>query len=236
MKLTGRAKMLRIYIGEDDRWEGVPLYTALVERFRALDIAGATVYRGTMGYGSRRRLHREKRLALSSDRPVMITVVDTEEKIRALLPMLDLMIPDGLIVMSDVDVLKYARAPRTGAGEPPDAVRPDTTPEAARSGAPRSSAAEGADPAPREATAAGAGPRASRQGTVGAGRAPGAGEPHATAVQGEAGAVRADAGPAAAASVAGEAPPAPAAAPVAGAEAAPQPGAASCRGDRSGRA
>jgi PII-like signaling protein len=105
--LQGKAKLMRIFIGEDDKWSGKNLYDAIVESLRANDIAGATVYRGICGYGAHRRFHKEKRLALSSDRPIMLSVIDEEAKIRAYLPTLERMVQEGLVVLSDVDVIKY---------------------------------------------------------------------------------------------------------------------------------
>jgi PII-like signaling protein len=107
VSLSGPAKMLRIYIGQDDRWEGKPLYEQIVTTLRDQHAAGATVHKGAMGYGATQRMHPSGRLGLSRDLPVMITVVDSEERIRALLPTLDNMVGEGLIVLSDVDVLKY---------------------------------------------------------------------------------------------------------------------------------
>ncbi|HYY95863.1 MAG TPA: DUF190 domain-containing protein [Pyrinomonadaceae bacterium] len=109
-KLERRAKMLRVYIGEDDRWEGEPLYEAIVRKLRMLDIAGATVYRGVLGYGAQQRLHRPGWLGLSTDLPVMISVIDTEEKIRGVLPALDEMVDEGLIALSDVEIIKYTHS------------------------------------------------------------------------------------------------------------------------------
>jgi len=105
--LKGKAKLVRIFIGEDDKWHGKNLYDAIVESLRANDIAGVTVYRGICGYGAHRRFHKEKRLSLSSDLPIMLSVVDEETKIRAYLPILDEMVHEGLVVISDVDVIKY---------------------------------------------------------------------------------------------------------------------------------
>ncbi len=105
--LKGQAKLVRIFIGESDMWRGKSLYDALVESLRAHDIAGVTVYRGISGYGAHRRFHTEKRLSLSSDRPIMLTVVDEASKIQAYLPLLETMVEEGLVVMSDVDVIKY---------------------------------------------------------------------------------------------------------------------------------
>jgi len=99
--------MMRIFIGEDDRWHGKPLHDAIVESLRAHDIAGVTVYRGISGYGAHRRFHKEKRLSLSSDLPVMLSVIDEDSKIQAYLPILEQMVQEGLVVLSDVDVIKY---------------------------------------------------------------------------------------------------------------------------------
>jgi len=105
--LSGRAKLMRIFIGESDRWRGKPLHDAIVESLRAHDIAGVTVYRGICGYGAHRRFHKEKRLSLSQDLPIILSVVDDEEKLRAYLPILEQMVDEGLVVLSDVDVIKY---------------------------------------------------------------------------------------------------------------------------------
>lgn len=105
--LRGRAKMVRIYVGEEDQWHGKPLYHAIVESLRSHDIAGATVYRGILGYGAHRRFHSQRKLAMSRDAPIMISFVDTEEKIRSYLPLLEEMVQEGLVVLSDVDVIKY---------------------------------------------------------------------------------------------------------------------------------
>src|SRR6266542_2001538 len=103
-KVEGAAKMLRIYIGQDDQWEGKPLYESIVMKLRQMDVAGATVYKGVMGYGAQQRMHKSGFLGLSRDLPIMVTVVDKEEKIRAVLPLLDEMVSEGLLVLSDVEV------------------------------------------------------------------------------------------------------------------------------------
>jgi PII-like signaling protein len=108
LKMEGKAKMMRIYIGESDRWNGKPLYQALVEAMRANDIAGVTVYRGILGYGAHRRMHKDKALRLSPDASIMLSAVDGEEKLRALLPLVDQMVEEGLVVFSDVDIIKYS--------------------------------------------------------------------------------------------------------------------------------
>ncbi len=112
-KLEGRAKLLRIYIGEDDRWEDEPLHEAIVKKLRMMDIAGATVYRGLIGYGAQNRVHRTGFLGLSKDLPIMLSVIDTEEKIRGVLPVLDEMVDEGLIALSDVEIIKYTHSART---------------------------------------------------------------------------------------------------------------------------
>jgi PII-like signaling protein len=118
MKLEGRAKMLRIHFGEDDKWQGKPLFEAIVARCRELDIAGATAFRGIQGYGASTLIHKSH-LFRSSDRPIMVAVVDTEENIKKLLPVLDEMVGDGLIAISDVEVIRYVheggvRSPASG--------------------------------------------------------------------------------------------------------------------------
>jgi len=106
-KLEGQSKMLRIYIDEDDKWEGEPLYEAIVKTLRMMDMAGATVYRGIMGYGAQHRVHRTGFLGFSKNLPVMISTVDSEEKVRRAISAMDDMVDEGLIVLSDVEVIKY---------------------------------------------------------------------------------------------------------------------------------
>jgi uncharacterized protein len=106
MRLEGKAKMLRIHFGEDDKWDNKPLYEAIVMKCRELDIAGATVFRGIEGYGASTLIHKQHFLR-SSDRPIMVSVIDTEEKIKSLVPALDEMVNEGLIAMSEVEVIRY---------------------------------------------------------------------------------------------------------------------------------
>jgi PII-like signaling protein len=108
LKIEGKAKMMRIYIGEADRWRDKPLHLALVEAMRANDIAGVTVYRGILGYGAHGRMHKDRPLHLSRDCSIMLSAVDTEEKIRGFLPLVERMVEEGLVVLSDVDIIKYA--------------------------------------------------------------------------------------------------------------------------------
>jgi PII-like signaling protein len=108
LKQEGKAKMMRIYIGENDKWNGKPLHEAIVSGLRAHDIAGVTVYRGILGYGANRRIHKDAALSLSHDRPILLSIIDAEEKLRAFMPILEQMVQQGLVVLSDVDVIKYS--------------------------------------------------------------------------------------------------------------------------------
>lgn len=107
MKLEGQAKMLRVIVSEDDEWEGEPLYEAIVKRLILEDIAGATVYRGIAGYGPHRRYHKSKRLAGKGELPVLVTVIDTEENINKVLPILDDFVQEGIVIVSNADVIRY---------------------------------------------------------------------------------------------------------------------------------
>jgi PII-like signaling protein len=107
MKTPEDGKLLRIFVGESDRWHHQPLYEAIVLKARELGLAGATVLRGPMGYGANSHLHTAKILRLSMDLPMIIEIVDTEEKINLLLPALDEMVQEGLVTIEDVRVLKY---------------------------------------------------------------------------------------------------------------------------------
>jgi hypothetical protein len=114
MTLTGPAQMIRIHFGEDDRWKGQPLYQAIVEEARRQDLAGATVYRGIEGYGASSRIHR-KHLLTSSDLPVMVCIIDEAKKIQQFLPTLERMVFEGLIAISDVEVIQYTHRDTAGA-------------------------------------------------------------------------------------------------------------------------
>ncbi|MGA7158303.1 MAG: DUF190 domain-containing protein [Acidobacteriaceae bacterium] len=107
MKEYYRAKMLRIHFIEADRWHGEPLHEAIVKRCKELGIAGATVYRGIEGFGASARIYHTHTLSISKNSPVMVTVIDKEEKIATLLPHLDEMITGGMIAMSEVEVIRY---------------------------------------------------------------------------------------------------------------------------------
>jgi uncharacterized protein len=107
------AMLLRIFIGESDRHEHHPLYEAIVLKAREAGLAGATVLRGPMGFGAASRIHTAKILRLSMDLPIVIEMVDQEEKIRAFLPVLESMIGGGLVTLEKVQVIQY-RAPKAG--------------------------------------------------------------------------------------------------------------------------
>lgn len=107
MKLSGEAKLLRVFVGESDRWRGRPLYEAIVLEAKAKGLAGATVFKGFMGFGAHSRIHTAKILQLSEDLPVMVEIVDTPEKIEAFLPVLDGMVKEGLVTVEKVEVIRY---------------------------------------------------------------------------------------------------------------------------------
>jgi uncharacterized protein len=107
MRIPETGKLLRIFIGESDRWQHQPLYEAIVLKARELGLAGATVFRGAMGFGANSHLHTTKILRLSLDLPVLIEIVDIEDKINLLLVHLDEMVQEGLVTLEDVKVVKY---------------------------------------------------------------------------------------------------------------------------------
>jgi PII-like signaling protein len=107
MQIPTDAVLLRIYLGESDRWEHKPLYEAIVLKAREMHIAGATVLRGAAGFGKSSRLHTSKILRLSMDLPLVIEIVDSEENINAFLPVLDPMMGGGLVTLEKVKVLHY---------------------------------------------------------------------------------------------------------------------------------
>ncbi len=102
--------LLRIFIGEDDKHHGRPLYEVIVLRARELQLAGATILRGPMGFGHSSRLHTAKILRLSEDLPIVIEIVDSEEKINGFLPQLDEMMSSGLVTLEKVQVLQYGKS------------------------------------------------------------------------------------------------------------------------------
>jgi PII-like signaling protein len=116
MQIPHDAVLLRIYIGESDRWQHQPLYEAIVLKAREMHLAGATVLRGPMGYGKSSRLHTAKILRLSMDLPLVIEIVDSEEKVNAFLPVVDQMMGGGLLTLEKVRVIEY----RSGRAESKD--------------------------------------------------------------------------------------------------------------------
>jgi PII-like signaling protein len=107
MQLPQDAVLLRIYVGESDRWQHQPLYEAIVLKARELHLAGATVLRGPMGFGAASRIHTAKILRLSMDLPIVIEIVDTNDKVQALLPFLDEMMDGGLVTLDKIKVIHY---------------------------------------------------------------------------------------------------------------------------------
>lgn len=107
MRMEGEGKLLRIFIGESDRWHNKPLYEAIVELARSEGLAGATVIRGIEGFGADSRLHTSRILRLSEDLPVVVEIVDTEENIERVLPMLDPMVSEGMLTVERVHVIAY---------------------------------------------------------------------------------------------------------------------------------
>ena len=107
MKTPSSGKLLRIFIGEQDKWRGQPLYEAIVHLARKEKLAGATVLKGCMGFGRNSHMHTAKLLRLSEDLPMVIEIVDNEEKINAFLPALDEMVQEGLMTLENVNIVMY---------------------------------------------------------------------------------------------------------------------------------
>jgi PII-like signaling protein len=107
MKIPTEGYLLRIFIGESDKWHGTPLYEAIVLKARELHLAGATVLRGPMGFGAHSRLHTTKIMRLSEDLPMVVEIVDAKEKIDELMPHIDAMVHEGLVTLERVQVIKY---------------------------------------------------------------------------------------------------------------------------------
>jgi PII-like signaling protein len=114
MRLEGEGKLLRIFIGESDKWHGKPLYQAIVEHLRSDGIAGVTVLRAIEGFGARSHLHTGRILRLSEDLPLVIEIVETEENIQRILPTLDEMVSDGLVTLERVNVITYRAGGASG--------------------------------------------------------------------------------------------------------------------------
>ena len=110
MKEVFTARMLRIHFGEDDRWQGKPLHEAIVAKCVELGIAETIVFRGIEGYGSGTRIRRSSHWSFSKDAPIQLSIIDTEEQIAKLTPHLDVMVEEGLVATSTVEVIRYSRA------------------------------------------------------------------------------------------------------------------------------
>ena len=113
MEIPHESVLLRIFIGENDRYEHQPLYEVIVLKAREAHLAGATVLRGPMGFGKSSRLHTAKILRLSDDLPIVIEIVDSEEKINAFLPALEQIVSSGLVTMEKVKVIQYGSKSET---------------------------------------------------------------------------------------------------------------------------
>ena len=115
MKIEGKGRLLKVYIGERDQFGGVPLYHAIVVKVREMGMAGATVCRGIEGFGARSRIHTANILRLSEDLPITVEIIDTAERIDRLVPELDRMVCEGLVItVQDVDIVKYSAERRRG--------------------------------------------------------------------------------------------------------------------------
>ena len=111
MKISEEGQLLRIFIGESDRWQGKPLYEAIILKAREMGLAGATMLRGLMGFGAASRIHTAKILRLSQDMPIVIEIVDSADKIDSLLPIVDEMVQEGMVTVERVRVIQYRHKP-----------------------------------------------------------------------------------------------------------------------------
>jgi len=107
MRLPRDGQLLRVFVGESDRWEGLPLYEAIVKEARSHGLAGATVFRGFEGFGAHSRIHTSRILRLSEDLPILVEIVDAEDKIQSFLPVLDTMVREGLVTVEKATVIFY---------------------------------------------------------------------------------------------------------------------------------
>jgi PII-like signaling protein len=107
-RLTGSALRVTVFIGENDTWHHKPLYAEIVHRAHTAGLAGASVFRGIEGFGASSLIHTSRLLSLSEDLPVAIVIVDTEERVRAFLPQLDELVTEGLVILDECQVIRYA--------------------------------------------------------------------------------------------------------------------------------
>lgn len=117
-RLTGSALRVTVFIGENDTWHHKPLYSEIVHRAHAAGLAGASVFRGIEGFGASSLIHTSRLLSLSEDLPVAIVIVDTEQRVRAFLPLLDELVTEGLVILDDCEVIRYVGRGRDGADSP----------------------------------------------------------------------------------------------------------------------
>jgi hypothetical protein len=117
MRLAGRALRLTIFLGEDDVWHHKPLFHEIVHRAHQAGLAGATVLRGIEGYGASSRIHTTRLLSLSEDLPVVVVIVDEESRIRAFLPQLDELVTEGMLMLDEVEVIRYIGSPKGTTGQ-----------------------------------------------------------------------------------------------------------------------
>ena len=116
MRLTGTALRLTVFVGESDTWHHKPLFTEIVHRAYAAGLAGASVFRGIEGFGASSMIHTTRLLSLSEDLPVAIVIIDAEERIRAFLPQVDEVVGEGLVIMDEVEVIRYVGRDGDGRG------------------------------------------------------------------------------------------------------------------------
>ncbi|WP_354638051.1 DUF190 domain-containing protein [Kitasatospora camelliae] len=113
-RLTGKALRATVFVGEDDVWHHRPLFSEIVHRAHAAGLAGASVFRGVEGFGASSLVHTSRLLSLSEDLPVAVVIVDTAERVRAFLPQLDELVTEGLVVLDEVEVIRYVGRKRDG--------------------------------------------------------------------------------------------------------------------------
>jgi PII-like signaling protein len=112
MTLPTEGKLLRVFVGESDKWHGRPLYEAIISEARTRGLAGATAWKGFVGFGANSRLHTAKVLRLSEDLPVVVEIVDAADKISAFLPVVDAMVTEGLVTVERAEIILYRSAPK----------------------------------------------------------------------------------------------------------------------------
>ncbi|MFZ3565888.1 DUF190 domain-containing protein [Streptomyces sp. BH097] len=117
VRLTGTALRVSIFIGENDTWHHKPVYTEIVHRAHAAGLAGASVFRGIEGFGASSLIHTSRLLSMSEDLPVLIVIVDTDDRIRAFLPQIDELVTEGLVILDDCEVIRYVGREAKDGGE-----------------------------------------------------------------------------------------------------------------------